>query len=369
MPLVVRAIVPTNAEKLAVGLGDGHDVRKLDAGRLAAVIKVLVSLDIQIHVAFQQRDVGVQIGRLDTADLVHLLLDIRRIGLRCRNFDIAVETGNLLLAKLVLRYLYDVRYVFRRLQIRRRVRDEKLLRRYEPADRASQKFVIIDLLEGRTGQRQIKQHLIEFRRVLFHHAGNLVIHIVPDTLGLILGLGRYFPDYLRSNRPSRRKQLSKSLCLKLSHRLGQKRMGHARRTTERLRPVFVLEPEKLKPRPVSVFPFLAPALVGLILLQQFRRNSAGSTVVQQISQIVVEVLRLWTRRPWIEIHYDATIVLKLYIKTRCRDDRLIDNVNIDLRSFLKFHGRKGVPALDKGTCSKVAARERRTGHLICALMT
>ena len=73
--LVVRAIVPANAEKLAVVLGDGHDVRKLDAGRLATVIKVLVPLDVQIHMAFQQRDVGVQIGRLDTADLVHLLFD------------------------------------------------------------------------------------------------------------------------------------------------------------------------------------------------------------------------------------------------------------------------------------------------------
>ena len=189
------------------------------------------------------------------------------------HLDIQIKPCYLFLSEFVFRHLNNVRYVLSRLHIGSRVGNNKLFRRNKLADSPPQKIVVVNLLESRPCERKVKQHLIEFRSVLLHYTGKLVVHVVANPFRLIFNFRSYPANNLRPHGASRRKKFSKSLRLKLGNRFRQKRMGYAARAPERFSPFLVFETKKFEPLAVGFFPILASVLVVVVVSEKIRGNS------------------------------------------------------------------------------------------------
>ena len=95
------------------------------------------------------------------------------------------------------------------------------------AHRAVLERVEVHFLERRAHNRQIKEHLIHLRVILFHLVGDLVVHVLLDALSLLHKLLALRPNHVHTHRATGRKQLPVRLSLKLRHRLGQNRVNNA----------------------------------------------------------------------------------------------------------------------------------------------
>ena len=220
----------------------------------------------------KQRAVVIDLRRLLPRNLVHLAADVRDLTLRRQNLNVAIKTADLHLAQIVQRRRHNLRNVRARLQIRRVVRNNKVLRRHKPADNAVHRDIKIRLLERRTGQRQHEQHLVHVRSVFLHRVRDVIVHEHLDAASL-LNLGpRLLAQNSSLDRTRRRQKLIKRLRLKLRGSLGQQRVRHTRSTPERLSALNVIETQKVQTVRVSVRPLLTRSLVRVKLRQQLARN-------------------------------------------------------------------------------------------------
>ena len=270
---VVLAVVPTNRQNLTVVQRQSHNIRNLNARRLAVLVNILIPVKVEINVALQKRAVVINVRRLKTTDLVRHLRYFGHLFLRRNHLNVAVKSRNLHLAHVVQRRRHHLRDVRARVQIRRVVRNNKILRRHKTAHDPAHRLVVIRLLERRTRQRKHKQHLVHVRRVFLHHVRDVVIHKRLDPTRLLLLLTGLLAHNRRLHRTLRRQKLVKRLRLKLRRSLRQQRMRHTRRTAERLRPLVIRKTKKLKPLRVRLRPLAARLVVRVILRQKLARNA------------------------------------------------------------------------------------------------
>ena len=83
-----------------------------------------------------------------------------------------------------------------RQEIGRTVGDNEVLCRNEMGTDAAHAGIVVNLLEGGTGQGQGEQHLLRFRPELRHLLGQQVVHVLLDTLRLLFLLVRYLANNL-----------------------------------------------------------------------------------------------------------------------------------------------------------------------------
>ena len=65
------------------------------------------------------------------------------------------------------------------------VGDKKVVGKHQAANHTTELSVVIDLFKGRSAVSGVKQQLIELRRVLLHHGGDLVVHEILYTGSLL----------------------------------------------------------------------------------------------------------------------------------------------------------------------------------------
>ena len=107
------------------------------------------------------------------------------------------------------------------------VGDKKVVGKHQTANHTTQLCVVIHLFEGRSAVSCVKQQLVELRRVLLHHGGDLVVHEILYTGSLLHLVEGFLAQSLRAHRTARWHQLLKRLRLELDDGLGQHWMHHA----------------------------------------------------------------------------------------------------------------------------------------------
>ena len=149
--------------------------------------------------------------------------------------------------------------------------------------------VKIDLLEGRTAVASVEKLLIELRGVLFHHRGDLVVHEILHTAGLLELFHRLFAHDLRANRAASGHQLLEGLCLELNDGLGQHWMGRACRATEWLGALFHAKAQQVQALGVHRLPVGARTLVCLEHGRHIQANLGQDVRLNDRCQVAVEV--------------------------------------------------------------------------------
>ena len=128
--------------------------------------------------------------------------------------------------------------------------------------------------------------------VLRHHLGQLVVHVVADTLtSLFLHLVDGTDD-LGLDRALRREGLDNRLALEPHSRLGQHRAEHAAGTGPRLSTLFVLHAQHLEALDVGLHPVFARRDVGVDQLDQVTSHHLQRARVHFFGQVGVELTAL-----------------------------------------------------------------------------
>ena len=98
--------------------------------------------------------------------------------------------------------------------------------------------------------------------VLWHFLGQLVVHVISDTLGCIFLHLIDSADDLCFYRPGGRECLHDGLCLEPDRRLGEDRREHSARTIPRFSAFFIFHAEYFESLDEGVCPFFSGHDVG-----------------------------------------------------------------------------------------------------------
>ena len=138
-----------------------------------------------------------------------------------------------------------MRDTFSRLEITGTVRNDDIFSRDEERNLPSKVRVVVDLLEGVTRETQAPQHPLMFRAILFHHVGQLVVHVSSDTNRSFLLLRGLLADNLRLDRTSGGERTHHGLGLELDQCFGKQGVVYTTRPRPRLGAVFDLQTKQL----------------------------------------------------------------------------------------------------------------------------
>ena len=188
-------------------IGQRNDVRELNFGRIATLVQVFKARNVQIDQHFQQKHFASAVCRLNADHFVNRSLNLARINRRRLQIHrhIKVFASQNTLAELVgvhRNAMGKARTL--RNDTRPVVRDVNVVGQAQFGHHSAQLSVVIDLLERRTTVSGVVQELIKLRCVLFHHRGDLVIHEILHTRGLLELVHGLFAQNLSADRAASR---------------------------------------------------------------------------------------------------------------------------------------------------------------------
>ena len=171
-------IVPIDRQNLTATFFNRHDIRQRNTILILIAFKIQVGInliDLVLFCAFS--------ARLNALNTINLCLNrrlIRIIRLRITDLNVAIHASQLRQTKVPARHWRYVAVARACFQIRRAIRNDKIIRQNKPAHRASQHPILIYFLERRAHQSQPEQHLVElfvelrrqFRKVKVHEILN-----------------------------------------------------------------------------------------------------------------------------------------------------------------------------------------------------
>ena len=254
--LVAFFPVPPNSQHVLGSALDGDHVRKGDAVLVFKSRQVIVNVNLkELETVIISKRVALLFGLL--------FLNVGEDMYRIAKVDVTVEASHLQLLDLVRRLPHHMGDALGVIDIRRPIRHNNIFSRQEDSNLPPHCRVVVDLLKSRASQAKRVQHPLMLGTILNHLVGQLVVHVILDTLrSLFLHLIHGTHD-LSLNRTSSRESLRDHFRLETHSSFRQQGGVDTTRTRPRLGALLILHAKDFQAFDKRIHPIFAAVNVSV----------------------------------------------------------------------------------------------------------